>query len=39
MPALPLRRLHLGSARDLTRDCLCGVYFEIQALWSRYPDG
>lgn len=39
MPAVPLRRLCLGRVRDLTRDCLCGIYVEIQVFGSRYPDG
>lgn len=39
MLALSFRRLRLGSARALTRDCLCGVYVEIQILESRWPEG
>lgn len=33
-----LRRLDLGRAWTLTRDCVCGPYVEIQVFQSRYPD-
>lgn len=39
MPSSPLRRLRLGGVRALTRDCLCGIYVEIQIFGSRSPDG